>query len=310
VTDVVALALDPTGALRLLNRQPCGRTPCHCVVDASGRWLLSSTFSGGDVIVHPIRPDGSLGPATQHQSQLAAIGQPPDDEAVLRAGASRSAAHQVALSPRNDLALVSDLRLDSVLAYRFDAVAGRLEASGWYEGELHVGCRHLVFAASGRFAYGINQGRLSHAAGSLSAYEVTAASSGDAAPLRLMARLPTLPDGVAVEPPSTGSAIALSRDGRFLYCSNRGHDSVAIFGIEPGSGMPALVGHVLARGSTPRDMKIDPSGRFLAVGNQGSDEVTVFAIDGASGRLQPTGGRSAARGVGTLCFINVPKSVL
>ena len=193
VTDVVALALEPTtGALRLLNRQPCGRTPCHCVCDATGRWLLASSFLGGSVVVYPICPDGSLGEATQHQSQLAAINEPEDDEATLSAGGSRSSAHQVALSPQNDLALVSDLRLDSVLAYRFDSESGRLAPAGRYESELHIGCRHLVFDGSGRFAYGINQGRLSHPAGSLSVYAVNT-SNGSADPLREIARLPTLP---------------------------------------------------------------------------------------------------------------------
>ncbi len=134
ITDVVAVELEPgSGALRLINRQPCGRTPCHCAVHATGRWLLTANFLGGEVVVHPIRIDGSLGPASQRQSQLAAIGLPPDDEAALAAGDGRSAAHHVLLSPRGDLALVSDLRLDSVVGYRFDAAQGRLLAAGRVE---------------------------------------------------------------------------------------------------------------------------------------------------------------------------------
>ena len=135
VTDVAAVELEPgSGAVRLINRQPCGRTPCHCAVHDTGRWLLSANFLGGEVVVHPIRSDGSLGPASQRQSQLAAAGLPPDDEPTLAAGDGRSAAHHVALSPRGGhLALVSDLRLDSVIGYRFDAAEGRLLAAGRVE---------------------------------------------------------------------------------------------------------------------------------------------------------------------------------
>jgi len=200
VTDVVALELHPdTGVLRVLGQpQQCGRVPCFCTVDATGRWLLSCNFLDGQVVVHAIRPDGSLGPAAHRQSQLIALGLPDDDDATRAAGNSRSAAHHVVLSAANDYAHVSDLRLDCIVSYRFDAKTGRLEPAGRTENPTHTGCRHLVLGKDGRYAYGVNQGRLSQPAGSLSVYRMHAQQQQGGRAAELLDRLPTLPAGVAV----------------------------------------------------------------------------------------------------------------
>jgi 6-phosphogluconolactonase len=272
---VVALSIDAaTGALTLLNRQASeGGGPCHLTVDRDGRHVLVANYGGGSVAVLPIGPDGRLGPAAsvvRHQGS-----------SVNKSRQEGPHAHSIDLDRAGRFALVADLGLDKVMVYRFDP-KGTLTAADppWAALSPGSGPRHLALDPRGRFVYAINE---------LTSTVVTFAYDGAAGALRRVASASTLPDGFKGE--SYPAEIAVSADGRFLYGSNRGHDSIAAFAIDAASGRPRPIGHTPTGGSWPRHFALDPTGSYLLAANQKSDSVVVFRIDGKTGALAPTGHR-------------------
>jgi 6-phosphogluconolactonase len=271
---VAALAVDPeTGALRPLNRQPSGgASPLHLAFDAAGRHLFVSNYWGGSVAVLPIAPDGTLGPASalvRHEGGATAPGRDPGPHA-----------HSLQLDEAGRFAVVADLGRDELLVYRFDPDRGTLarHEPGGVAMAPGAGPRHFVFHPDGRHGYVVNE---LDSTVTLLAYEPATGR------LTAQQTLTTLPAGVAGS--NAAAEIAVSPDGRFLYASNRGHDSLAIYAIAPGSRTLAPVGHQPTFGRTPRHFAIDPSGRHLVVANQDSDSVVLFAIDRESGRLAALG---------------------
>jgi 6-phosphogluconolactonase len=269
---VSAFAVDATGGLKLLNQQPSeGTGPCHISLDKDGRHALVANYGGGSVAVLPIDKDGRLGPASS---------------SVQHKGSSVSQhqegphAHSIDLDAANRFAFVADLGLDKVLVYRFDAAKGTLApneppAAGLKPG---AGPRHFTFHPSGRFAYVINE-----------LQSTVTAFSYDAASGRLeeLQTVSTRPEDFKGE--NDTAEILVSRDGRFLYGSNRGHDSIAIFAIDAATGKLTPVGHQSTLGKAPRHFGIDPTGAYLLAANQNSDTITVFRIDSKGGRLEPVG---------------------
>lgn len=272
---VAAFAVDPaTGALKLLNQQSSGGAgPCHLNVDKTGRHVLVANYSGGSVAVLPIRADGSLGEAA----------------AVIRHSGSSAHpqrqrqphAHSVNLSPDNRHALVADLGTDRVMVYRFAADRGSLEPAAIPSVALPPGSgpRHLAFHPDGRRVFVINE---------LLSTLTLLDYDPDQGRLTPVQTLSTLPENFSGE--NTTAEVVVHPGGRFVYGSNRGHDSIAVFAFDPAAGdQLKLVEHAATQGRTPRNFALDPAGQYLWAANQGSDTVVIFRVDSASGRLRPTG---------------------
>jgi 6-phosphogluconolactonase len=271
---VSAFAIDArTGGLSFLNQQSSrGGAPCHLALDTQGRHVLVANYGGGSVAVLPVQQDGRLDAATtfvQHEGQGADPGRQ-----------KRPHAHWVDLDRANRFALVADLGLDQLLIYRFDPAKGGLTPNQPPAARLApaAGPRHATFHPDGRHVYVINE---------LSS-TVTAFSYDPAAgTLTELQTLSTLPAGFTGQ--SFTAEIAIRPDGKFLYGSNRGHDSIAIFAVDPATGKLTAAGHQSTLGKRPRNFAIDPTGAYLLAANQDSDTIAVFRIDKTSGGLTAVG---------------------
>ena len=270
---VSAFAIErKTGHLTLLNRVSSGgRDPCHLAIDRYGKWLLAANYGSGTVSVFPIKNDGRLGDASallQHSGS----GKDPRRQAGPHA-------NSVNLSPDERFLLVSDLGLDKVMVYRFDVGKGTLTANDPPFVKLSAGSgpRHLSFHPDGRFAYQINE---------LSSTLTAFAYDADRGSLREIETISTLPQEFSGE--NTTAEVAVHPDGKFVYGSNRGHDSIAVFAVWGDKSILEPVEYVSTRGRTPRQFAIDPTGNYLFAANQNSGEVVVFRIDRATGRLTAT----------------------
>ncbi len=265
--------VQKTGELKLLNQKPSlGGAPCYVVVDTSGRFVLVANYVGGNVAVLPVNSDGSLGEAT---------------DVKQFAGSSMDAnrqegphAHCIVLDHSNRFAYACDLGTDKIMGFRFDARQGKLIPNGkpWVQLKAGAGPRHLTFHPGGKYAYVVNE---LHATLTALAHDRT---SGN---LNELQTVPTLPQDFTAA--NTSADIHISPDGRFLYCSNRGHDSIAAFKIDQRSGKLTFVNHESTRGKAPRNFVIDPTGAFLLVANQKSDNIVVFRREMKTGRLSATG---------------------
>jgi 6-phosphogluconolactonase len=256
----------------LLNKVNSGGAhPCHLTTDRTGRWLFVANYTGGSVAVFPISEDGSLGGAAQVVEHAgASMADPARQEAPH--------AHSVDISRDNRFLYVCDLGLDQILIYAFDGSSGRLAPHGRVETARGAGPRHLAFAAGGTRAYVFNE-----LDATITVYRVDGASGGLAA----LQTISTLPDGYRGR--KWGAEIAVHPSGKFLWASNRAHDSIAGFRISPVDGSLTAIGRVAAQGVQPRHFALDPAGRFLHVANVDSGNVVPFRIDLTSGALEAAG---------------------
>jgi 6-phosphogluconolactonase len=263
---VMAFARDAkTGDLTLLNQQASeGTGPCHLVVDRTGRHALVANYGGGTVAVLPIGADGRLGPAT---SVRVHEGSGPD-----KSRQEKPHAHGLYLDAAERFALSPDLGADRIFVYRFDAERGLLTPHGAASLAPGSGPRHLAFHPDGRHAYVINE-----LANTVVVFDYDPAKGE----LTTVETVRTLPEGFTGT--SYTAEIAVSPDGRFLYGSNRGHDSLVVFRIAAASGRLSLAGHVPVGGSWPRHFAIEASGGVLLAGHQRSGTVAIFRLDPASG---------------------------
>ena len=265
---------EPNGMLTDLNTQPSGGAhPCHVSIDSSGENLLVANYTGGTCSVLPIQTDGSLAPPSSTQLHRGGSNVHPTRQ-------KKAFAHSINLSPDGHFAFVADLGADKIMIYRFDSDSGILEPNQppFVKTEPGGGPRHFTFHPSGHFAY--TNLELSN---KVVAYEYDVKHGG----LVEIQTIPTLPeefDGM-----NTTAELAITPDGRFLYVSNRGHDSIAIFGINSEVGTLTPLGYESVRGQTPRNFCIDPTGAYLVVANQDSENVVVFKINQTTGLLQFTG---------------------
>lgn len=271
---VSAFAIEAeTGKLALLNQQSSGGGgPCHLAVDAKGKCVLTANYGSGSVAALPIRPDGSLdAPTTTLQHAGSSVN--PQRQAGPHA-------HFICPSPDNRFALACDLGLDRVIAYQLDSQIAKLTPakSGFVTVAPGAGPRHLAFSPDGSFVYVINEMISSVTA---FRYETTTAAMIE---LQTISTLPEDSDTT-----SYCAEIALHPTGKFLYGSNRGHDSIAVFAVDRTTGKLTSLEYPSTQGKTPRHFAIDPTGRWLLAENQGSNSVVVFSIDPATGRLKPTG---------------------
>jgi 6-phosphogluconolactonase len=286
---VSAYALDAlTGELRLLNEQPSGGAgPCHIVVDSEGRNALVANYGGGSVACLPIDSEGRVEPPS---SAIQHVG-----SSVNRSRQEGPHAHSINLDPANRFALAADLGLDKILIYRFDAAKGSLTPHDPPSASTAPGAgpRHLAFHPSGRFAYVINE---------LNSTVTAFGYDGAAGILKEIQTITTLPDGFTGE--NYPAEVVAHPNGRFLYGSNRGHDSIAIYSIDAQTGRLTLGDHQTSGGKGPRNFNIDPSGAWMIVGNQSSNNVLVTRVDAERGTLTPTGQEFATPS--PICFKMVP----
>lgn len=265
---VSAFAIDPaTGDLTLLNQQPTrGGSPCYVSVDASGQWVFVANYGGGNVTVLPINADGRLGAATavvQHYGS----GANPDRQAEPHA-------HMVAPDPTNRFVFAADLGIDKLLIYRLDQAAGTLTPNDPPSAALHPGAgpRHFAFHPGNRYLYVVNE-----LDSTLTAFQV---DQGKLHEIHTISMLPRAWNGE-----NWPADVHVAPSGKFVYASNRGHDSIAIFAIDAANGRLTLAGHEATRGKAPRGFAIDPSGAWLIVANQDTDSLVTFRIDQATGGL-------------------------
>jgi 6-phosphogluconolactonase len=271
---VSAFSVDEeTGMLTRLNQQSSkGTGPCHLVVDRAGKNVLVANYGSGSVAVLPIATDGRLGMATS-SIQHAGKGADPRRQ-------SGPHAHSVNLDAANRFAVVADLGLDKLFMYRFDPAGGTLAPNDPPFASVAPGAgpRHFAFHPDGRHGYVINEMR-----STITAFDYDPKGGV----LTERQTITTLPEGFSGD--NSTAEVQVHPSGKFLYGSNRGHNSIAMFAIEPDTGRLLSLGHESTRGGPPRNFGIDPSGSFLLAANQASDSIVVFRVDPQSGKLQPSG---------------------
>jgi len=263
-----------TGKLTLLNQQTSGGTgPCHVSVDATGKCALVANYGSGSIAALPIRADGNLGEATSVIQHTGSSVNP-----RRQAGPH---AHFLTPSPDNRFALACDLGLDQVLCYQLDAANAKLATNSPASATVAPGSgpRHFAFSPDGRFVYVINEMKLT-----ITVFAYDSKTGG----MTELQTLSTLPAHYTATDKDSCAEITAHPNGKFIYSSNRGHDSIAVFAVDAKSGKLTLLQHESTRGKTPRHFAIDPTGRWLLAENQNSDSVVVFAIDTTTGRLKPT----------------------
>ena len=271
--SVTSFSFDrKSGMLTKINSQSSeGNHPCHVETDKTGKWLFASNYSSGSLSMLPINTDGSLGPSTTIQ-QHSGSGKHQRQKGPH--------AHGAIISNDNRQLFVTDLGIDKVMIYSFDASTGKLTSSGlpFVQSIPGSGPRLFTFHPSNKFAYVIEE-----LTGTVSVYKYRKGK------LEIKQRISTLPAG---DTSFAGSAdIHVSSDGKFLYASNRGDvNTIAIYRINK-KGELTLKGHQSTLGKTPRNFSIDPSGKFLLCENQNSDEIVIFKRDVTTGLLTDNGNR-------------------
>ena len=271
---VSAFSIDRvTGKLTFLNEvRSRGADPCYVTVDSAGHYVLVANYTGGNIAAFPVLNDGKLGEASAFVQHAGHGPNPKRQEGAH--------AHSIDLSPDNRFAMVDDLGLDELLVYKFDAARGMLTPNDPPFAKLDPGAgpRHFALHPSGKFAYVISEMHSS----------VTALSADlKTGTFRPLQTISALPKGFKGE--NDDAEIEIHPSGKFLYASNRGHDSIAVFAVDPSKGTLKLVEHASTQGKTPRSFEIDPTGTLLFAENQESNNIVIFSIDQKTGKLTPTG---------------------
>jgi 6-phosphogluconolactonase len=279
---------EKTGKLALLNQQSSkGSGPCYVTVDRAGKNVLVANYGSGSIACLPLKEDGRLGEAAafiQHE------GSGPN-----RQRQEGPHAHSINVDAANRFAVAADLGLDKLLVYRLDAAAGKLTPNDppFVAMAPGAGPRHFAFHPGGRYAYAINE---------LNSTVTAMSYDADRGELKTIQSTATLPaDFSGTNYPAE---VQVHSSGRFVYGSNRGHDSIVTFAVDAATGKLTRVGLVSTQGKNPRNFGIDPSGRCLLVANQDGNNVVVFRIDAQTGQLTPTG--SSIRVTAPVCVKMLP----
>ena len=271
---VSSFAIDPqSGKLTFLNEVAShGDNPCFVDTDRKGQNVLVANYTSGSVAVLPIRRDGRLAEATAAVQHTGSGADPKRQEGPH--------AHMISTSLDDRFAVAADLGLDKLLVYRFDAGKGTLTPNDppFARVKAGVGPRHFFFHPTGKFAYVINE-----MASTITAFGYDY-RSGTFKELQTVSTL--APD---FKGENTGAEIKVHPSGKFLYASNRGLDSIAVFAIDPKKGTLTQVEQVSTRGKSPRAFELDPTGSFLFAANQVSENLAMFRVDRTTGRLTPIG---------------------
>src|SRR5579863_2909532 len=271
---VSAFAIDRrSGKLTLLNRVASrGADPCYVTVDKTGKYVLVANYTGGSVAVFPVLEDGRLGEASafvQHSGH----GTNPERQEGAHA-------HSIDVTPDNRFAIVDDLGLDETLVYPFDSTKGSLAAGSpdIAKAAPGAGPRHFALHPSGKFGYVINEMQ-----STVSVFHYDSVLGK----LQNVEAISSLPNTFSGHDES--AEIEVHPSGKFLYASNRGHDSIAVFAIDKLAGTLTPVEYISTKGASPRNFEIDPTGTLVFAANEKSDNIVVFRINQQTGKLTPTG---------------------
>ncbi len=271
---VSACEIDPhTGRLTVLNKMPAGGgDPSYISLDRTARFALTANYNGGSIAVFALKPDGSLGDRTAFVQHTGSSVNPQRQ--------TKPYAHSIVVDPANRFALVADLGVDKVFVYRFNEKDGTLQPNDPPFATVAPGSgpRHVKFHPNGRWVYAINE-----IASTVTGFNWNP-TNGTLTEFQTISTLPEDFKGA-----STGAEIEVHPNGKFLYGSNRGHDSLAVFAIDQQTGRLAPVEHVSSDGKTPRNFAFDPTGKWILCSNHGSDNAVVFRVDENTGRLKQTG---------------------
>jgi 6-phosphogluconolactonase len=282
---VSAFAIDhKTGMLTPLNRIDAkGEGPCHLSVDPSGKWLAVANYGSGSIAILPVGADGKLGEAVAFDQQSEKAPQP-----------RQPRAHMALFTPDNRFLIVANVGIDRIYVYRFHAATGKLTPADppYVSTPPDTGPRHLALHPDGKALYVVNE-----RGSSVMAYAFDPAT-GALTQRNMLSSLPADFTGR-----NSGAEIAISRSGRFVFSSNRGHDSVAVFAVDPAKRSVSFVEHVPSGGKTPRNFAFDLNERFFIVGNEGSNTLAVFRFDAESGKLTPTGEPVETPGPASIVFV-------
>lgn len=268
-----------TGELTYLNtRASHGTDPCHLKVDRTGKFVLIANFASGSVCVLPIAADGSLEEASDFVQHVGSSIEPRRQTGPH--------AHAVEIDASGRFVYVPDLGMDEVVVYELDTLAGKLLPANVPPIKMVPGAgpRQLVMHPRGKFAYLINELN-----STMTAYAFDAQSGA----LSELQTLSTLPEG-GFDGVTSCAEVQITPDGRFLYGSNRGHNSIVGYAIDPDSGLMKLIGHESTQGRIPRNFEVDPSGRYLIAANQDTDNLVMFDIDQTTGELRSNGATAEA----------------
>ena len=261
-----------TGALRLLNyKESKGRGPSYVSVDGSGKYVLDANYGGGFVEVYSLAKNGSLDQQTAFVQHIGSSVNPRQ---------SKPYAHWFRTDPTNKFGLVADLGMDQVVIYKFDDETGKLTPNDppFTKVTGGMGPRHLAFHPNGKWVYGIAE----------IANEVMAFNwDGGKGTLTQFQSVKTLADGF--KDPSTAAEIAVRADGKFLYASNRGEDTIVVYAIDATTGELTFKQRTPSRGKVPRYFTFDPTNKWFIVSNQEGGNVAVFSVDAKTGELAPKG---------------------
>jgi 6-phosphogluconolactonase (cycloisomerase 2 family) len=264
---------DATGELTLINRQSCGGdNPVHLALDGTGRYLVVANYGSGSVIVLPVNADGALGAKTDLVELKGDLGPHRTEQSVPHP-------HQCPFDPTGRMVVVPDKGLDRLFVFTLDTAKGTLVAASPPSVKTRSGAgpRHIAFNPRLPYAYVINE-----LDSTVAAFRFTGA--GGLEPLQILPSIPATFTG-----DNTGGAIDVAPSGRFVYVSNRGHDSIGIFRVDASTGLLSPVAWEPTKGATPRFIGLDPSGARLYAANQRGDTVVEFDVDEASGALNATG---------------------
>ena len=274
VGSVAAFSLDDQGIPTLMNTQPSeGSGPCFVAVDKAGKNVLTANYGSGSVACIPIGEDGKLAPpssSVQHKGSSTVKGRQEGPHA-----------HSINLDAANKFAFACDLGLDKVLVYKFDSATGKLTPNDPPATDVPPGSgpRHFAFHPGGKYAY---------ACGEMAMTVIAFTYDADKGVLKEQQVLGTLPEGAERKGTSTAET-QVAPDGKHVYVSNRGHNTIAVFSVDEATGKLKAAGHFPSGGKTPRNFGIDPSGQFLIAAHQDSNNVVVFKLDAKTGLATPAG---------------------
>jgi len=272
--SVSAYEIDPkTGRLTLLNQKPAGGAdPSYIALDKASRYALVANYQGGNIAVLAIKPDSSIGERTAFAQHTGSSVNPQRQ--------TRPFAHSIIVDPSNRFVLVADLGVDKVFVYRFNEKDGTLTPNDPPFAAVKPGSgpRHVKFHPNGKWVYLINE---------IGSTVIGFNWDGTKGTLTEFQTVSTLPEGFTNT--STCAELEIHPNGKFLYGSNRGHDSIIVFAVDQATGKLTLVEHVSSQGKTPRNFAFDPTGRWIICSNHGSNNAVVFRVNETTGKLTQTG---------------------
>jgi 6-phosphogluconolactonase len=271
---VSAYEIEPhTGVLKFLNRVPAGGLDTSYVsLDQSGRYLFAANYQGGNIAAFALKPDGSIGDRTAFVQDTG--------KGVNPLRQTHAYAHSIITDPSNRFALAADLGVDKIFVYHFNAEDGSLSPNNPPSVSVAPGsgARHVKFHPNGRWVYLINE-----IASTIIAFNWDS-TNGTLTEFQTVSALPADFKGT-----SACAEIMVHPNGKFLYASNRGDDTLAVFAIDQTTGQLTLVEHVPSGGKMPRNFAFDPTGKWILCSNHDSNNALVFRVDENTGKLTPTG---------------------